>query len=60
MEQRNKMVIGDRVEIFGPGTDFFEQELTEMTDEEGQPIDAAPHAQQIVKIPMKQDRKSVV
>ncbi|MBQ1302238.1 MAG: U32 family peptidase C-terminal domain-containing protein, partial [Firmicutes bacterium] len=54
VEQRNKMVIGDRVEIFGPGADFFEQELTEMYDEEGQPIDAAPHAQQIVKIRMKQ------
>ncbi len=54
VEQRNKMVIGDRVEIFGPGADFFEQELTEMYDEEGQPIDAAPHAQQIIRIRMKQ------
>ncbi len=53
VEQRNKMVIGDRVEVFGPGADFFEQELTEMLDENGQPIESAPHAQQIVKIRME-------
>ena len=28
VEQRNKMVIGDKIEVFGPGADFFEQELT--------------------------------
>ena len=53
VEQRNKMVLGDQVEVFGPGADFFEQELTEMLDENGQPIESAPHAQQIVKIRME-------
>ena len=52
VEQRNKMVIGDRVEIFGPGMDYFEQAIEEMFDENGDPIEAAPHAQQIVKIRM--------
>ena len=53
VEQRNKMVLGDQVEVFGPGADFFEQELTEMLDKDGEPIDSAPHAQQIVKIRME-------
>jgi len=54
VEQRNKMVIGDEIEVFGPHTDFFVQELKEMYNEEGQPIESAPHPQQILKIKMKQ------
>lgn len=50
VEQRNKMVIGDKIEIFGPGLDSFEQELKEMYDENGDPIESAPHPQQILKI----------
>ena len=50
VEQRNKMVLGDEIEVFGPATDFFTQKLTEMYDEEGNLIEAAPHPQQILKI----------
>ncbi|MBQ4340588.1 MAG: U32 family peptidase [Firmicutes bacterium] len=50
VEQRNKLVAGDEVEIFGPGEKFFKQTLTEMYNEDGEPIDAAPHAQQIIRI----------
>lgn len=53
VEQRNKMEIGETIEVFGPYTDFFRQKLTYMTDEEGDPIDSAPHPQQILKIKMK-------
>lgn len=52
LEQRNKMVLGDEIEIFGPNTDFFVQKIEEMYDENDQPIDAAPHPQQIVKMKM--------
>ena len=52
VEQRNKMVIGDEIEVFGPGADFFVQQLTEIYNEEGEPIDSAPHPQQILKIKM--------
>ena len=57
VEQRNKMVIGDEIEVFGPGTDFFVQKLTEMYNEEGEPIEAAPHPQQILKIKMNEPVK---
>ncbi len=50
VEQRNKMVLGEEIEIFGPSADFFVQKLTEMYDEEGNPIDSAPHPQQILRI----------
>lgn len=54
VEQRNKMVLGDEIEIIGPGIDFFTQKLTEMYDEDGMAIEAAPHPQQILKIRMEQ------
>ena len=51
VEQRNKMVIGDSLEIFGPGPGFFEQSLIEMFDAEtGEPLESAPHPQQLLKI----------
>ncbi len=50
VEQRNKMSLGDEIEIFGPGISPFKQTLDYMTDEDGQPIENAPHAQQILKI----------
>ena len=52
VEQRNKMVLGDEIEVFGPGKDFFVQKLNEMYDEEGNAISQAPHPQQILKIKM--------
>lgn len=54
VEQRNKMVLGDEIEVFGPGRDFFTQKLDVLLDEEGQPIEEAPHPQQIVQIRMDQ------
>ena len=54
VEQRNKMVIGDEIEVFGPHTDFFTQILREMYNEDGEAIQAAPHPQQILKIRMEQ------
>lgn len=54
VEQRNKMRLGDEIEIFGPFTDFFSQKIEVMLNEEDQPIEAAPHPQQIVKIKMAQ------
>ncbi len=52
VEQRNKMSLGDEIEVFGPYSDFFSQKIELMLDEEDQPIDSAPHPQQILKIRM--------
>jgi hypothetical protein len=51
VEQRNKMLIGDTVEIFGSDCRAFEQTITEMYDlETGEALKSAPHPQQMLKI----------
>lgn len=52
VEQRNKMVIGDEIEVIGPNRDMFKQKLELMWNEQGEEIEAAPHPQQILKIKM--------
>ena len=54
VEQRNNMKLGQEIEIFQPRGASFRQELREMWDADGQPITAAPHPQQIVRIRMTQ------
>ena len=54
VEQRNNMKLGQEVEVFQPRGVSFRQELREMWDADGQPITAAPHPQQIVRIRMAQ------
>lgn len=50
VEQRGKLEIGQQIEILQPQGQNFSQLLTVMTDEDGNSIESAPHAQQIVKI----------
>lgn len=52
VEQRNKMSLGDEIEVFGPFTDHFTQVLEEMYNKEWESISSAPHPQQIIKIKM--------
>lgn len=55
VEQRNRMFLGDEIEVFGPNRDFFSQKIEYMTDEKGEDLEVAPHPQQILKIKMDQD-----
>lgn len=55
VEQRNKFSKNDIVEIFGPGQKFYEEKIEEMYDEEGNPIESAPHPQQKLKIKFKKN-----
>ena len=50
IEQRNKFEIGDTVEFVTPGGGGFTQVITDMTDETGAPVTAAPHPQQKLKV----------
>ncbi|MCC3868391.1 peptidase U32 family protein [Terrisporobacter mayombei] len=50
VEQRNKMYVGDKIEVIGPFKDTMFTTIEEMYDEEGSPIESAPHARQIVKM----------
>ncbi len=50
IEQRNKIVIGDEVEIIGPGYRNYKLKITEMYDEKMQAIESAPHPKQRIYI----------
>ncbi len=54
LEQRNHFALGDTVEFFSPNYGYFQQTITEMFDQDGNAISVAPHAQQIVKLPVSQ------
>lgn len=54
IEQRNRMFIGDEIEVFGPGVDYFTQKIEYMENDKGEEIEVAPHAQQIIKMKMDQ------
>ncbi|QIB26482.1 peptidase U32 family protein [Caloranaerobacter azorensis] len=54
VQQRNRMFVGDEIEIFGPNKEYFTQIIEEMWDENGERIEVAPHPQQIIKMKINQ------
>lgn len=50
LEQRNNFKVGDEVEFFQPHGPLVKHVITKMTDEEGNSIDVAPHAQMKVQL----------
>lgn len=58
VEQRNKMVIGDKIEIIGPYTETIYTEIDNMYNEDGEPIESAPHPRQIVRMKLGNVKKN--
>lgn len=52
--QRNRFFKGDEIEIIQPMKPYFTQTVDYMENEEGAPVDVAPHPEQILKIPVKE------
>ena len=52
VEQRNRIFLGDEIEVFGPNKEYFTQKIEKMWDDKGNEIDVAPHAQQKIRIKM--------
>lgn len=52
VEQRNRMFVGDEIEVFGPAKKHFTQKIEKMWNEDGEEIDVAPHPQQIITMKM--------
>lgn len=50
VEQRNKFVVGDQIEAFGPYKEVHKFTIDYIKDEDGNPIEMANRAKQIVKI----------
>jgi putative protease len=57
VQQRNHFKPGQEVEFFGPGGTFFKQTVGELTDEEGNVLDAARHPLQLVRFKVEQPVK---
>jgi len=53
IEQRNKFSVGDKIEVIGPGRDWFSQVVEKMTDDKNNVIDSARHARQEVRLSME-------
>lgn len=58
VEQRNRMFVGDKIEVFGPNKEHFTQIIDKMWDEEGDEIEVAPHPQQVIKMKMDNEVKA--
>lgn len=59
VEQRNKMVLDEEIEIFGPDMDYYAQKVGEMYDAEtGEPLASAPHPQQMLRMKMEKPVKA--
>ncbi len=48
--QRNKFVVGDKIEVLPQKGDSAEMIVEQMWDEEGTPIASAPHPEQIIRL----------
>lgn len=55
VEQRNRMFTGDEIEVVRPAGEFFKQVIQSMKNADGEDIDAAPHPQMTVYMPMEQE-----
>lgn len=58
VEQRNKLSVGDEIEIMQPGYKSFIQTVGELVDHKGNSVENVPHAQQIFKLKMDQPVKA--
>lgn len=52
VEQRNRMFVGEEIEIMGPNYYSDQFVISEMFNDKGEAIEVAPHAQQIIKMKM--------
>lgn len=50
IEQRNNFGVGDQIEFYGPGFTHYTTTITELWDEDGNPIERAPHPLMVVKM----------
>ena len=57
IEQRNRIFVGDEIEIFGPSMEYVNHRISNMWDENGKEIEVAPHPQQTIKIKIEQPVK---
>ena len=62
IEQRNRIFVGDEVEVFGPGKDYFTWTIEDMVDQAGTPLEVANKARQVftAAIPRPVEAKDMI
>ncbi len=55
IEQRNRFFVGDEIEVFGPEKEYFTQKVENIWDEDGEEVEVANRAKQVVKMKMDKD-----
>lgn len=55
IEQRNRMFVGDEIEVVRPRGKYFKQKIKAMKNDENESIDVAPHPQMTVFMPMDEE-----
>lgn len=55
VEQRNRMYVGEEIEVVRPRGEYFKQVIKNMKNAERQEIEVAPHPQMTVYMPMEQE-----
>ncbi len=55
VEQRNRMFVGDGIEVVRPEGKYYTQKIHSMKNVDGEDIDVAPHPQMIVYMPMDEE-----
>jgi len=55
IEQRNRMYVGEEIEVVRPEGAYYTQEIKGMKNADGEDIDVAPHPQMTVYMPMKEE-----
>ena len=62
VEQRNKFIVGDTVEVFGPSTKVNSFEIESILNDKEEYVFSASHAQEIVKIkiPFKVNKDDII
>ncbi|HEY9062351.1 MAG TPA: U32 family peptidase [Pseudobacteroides sp.] len=54
IEQRNRMFVGDEIEVVRPQGKYFTQKISAMKDADGNDIEIAPHPQMILYMQMEE------
>ena len=52
VEQRNNFALGDEMEILVPAGKNFRQRIEHLYDQEGCPVESAPHPRQMLRLPL--------
>lgn len=58
--QKNKFVLGETLEVLTPDAEPYKITIQEMQNDRGEPIESAPHAEMLVRMPLSLPPESIL